>query len=69
MRGVEIMKFIPKKDFSDNREDLIFQIRWLVSEMSASLTEIELGNLDEAKNILKKEVEDNFFLKINAERK
>lgn len=58
-------KRIPTEDFSKNNEDLIFQIRWLLNEMGAALVEIELGNTEEAKKILKKEVEESYFLRFN----
>ena len=54
--------WIPESAFSNNRDDLVLQIRWLLNEMSASLNSIELGDLEEAKKILRLEVEDNLFI-------
>lgn len=58
--------FIPNSAFSNNREDLVLQIRWLLNEMSAGLNSIELGDLEEAKKILKLEVEHHLFLTITT---
>lgn len=55
---------IPDSVFSNDRKDLVLQVRWLLNEMSACLNEIELGNLEEAKKILKLEVEEKIFLTI-----
>jgi hypothetical protein len=57
-------KRIPDSAFSKNRKDLVLQLRWLLNEMEACLTEIELGDLEAAKTILKLEVEKNLFLTI-----
>lgn len=57
-------KRIPDAAFSQNRKDLVLQLRWLLNEMESCLTEIELGDLEAAKQILKFEVEENLFLKI-----
>lgn len=56
--------WISTSDFSKNPEDLVLQIRWLLNEMAAAATEIELGNLYEAKKILTLEVEKKFFMTI-----
>jgi hypothetical protein len=57
-------KRIPDSAFSKNRKDLVLQLRWLLNDMEACLTEIELGDLEAAKTILKLEVEKNLFLTI-----
>lgn len=55
-------KRIPTTDFSQHNGDLILQIRWLLNEMSTALTELDLGNIEEAKAILKKETDQHTFL-------
>ena len=60
--------WIPDSAFSNKREDLVMQLRWLLNEMGAALNSIELGELEEAKKILKLEVEDKFFMTMTTKR-
>lgn len=65
------MSKIRLRDFP-SREELIVRIKWLLNEMEYAHKSIEDGELDEAKETLRKEFEDNFWfdfkLKNNKER-
>ncbi|MEK4006543.1 hypothetical protein [Paenibacillus sp. FSL H3-0333] len=60
------MRVTRTKDFSDDRDKLVLQIKWLLNEMEYAHGLIEEGNLKEAKSVLYKEFELSFWYTVGS---
>lgn len=62
------MKRIPTSEFPNERVELVLMIRWLLNEIEYTHSCLVENNINEAKETLRKEIEDNMWLKLGTKK-